>query len=95
MLHGGGNGLFTIARGSVPLAVYGPKDYGYRLGLLGAPARIAQAGAPLAFGFLLERLGGASLWVSAALSLAASAALFLIAADTRRPPDDATGVVPE
>ena len=83
VLHGAGNGLLTIARGSVPLAVFGPKDYGYRLGLLGAPARIAQAAAPLAFGFLIERIGGAALLVSSALSLAACVALCLIAVDRR------------
>lgn len=54
LLHGAGNGILTIARGTVLLAVFGPDNYGYRLGLLGAPARIAQAGAPLAFGLLIE-----------------------------------------
>lgn len=74
LLHGGGNGILTIARGTVPLAIYGPENYGYRLGLLGAPARIAQAIAPLLFGFLIERLGAGALTVSSALSLAALAA---------------------
>jgi hypothetical protein len=54
VLHGAGNGVMTIARGTVPLAVFGPENYGYRLGLLGAPARIAQAGAPLIFGSALR-----------------------------------------
>lgn len=40
LLHGAGNGILTIARGTVPLAIFGPDNYGYRLGLLGAPARI-------------------------------------------------------
>ncbi|HEX4891768.1 MAG TPA: MFS transporter, partial [Hyphomicrobiaceae bacterium] len=52
LLHGAGNGILTIARGTVPLAVFGSKNYGYRLGLIGAPARILQAGAPIAFGVL-------------------------------------------
>ena len=39
ILHGAGNGVLTIARGTVPLALFGPENYGYRLGLLGAPAR--------------------------------------------------------
>ena len=47
LLHGAGNGILTIARGTVPLAVFGPENYGYRLGLIGAPARIAQAFAPM------------------------------------------------
>ena len=37
LLHGGGHGILTVARGTVPLAVFGPANYGYRLGLLGAP----------------------------------------------------------
>jgi hypothetical protein len=49
MLHGAGNGILTIARGTLPLAIFGPENYAYRLGLIGAPSRIAQAVAPLAF----------------------------------------------
>ena len=75
VLHGAGNGILTIARGTVPLAVFGPRNYGYRLGLLGAPARIAQAGAPLLFGLLIEGLGVGVLVVSSALCLAALLAL--------------------
>ncbi len=78
LLHGAGNGILTIARGTVPLAVFGPDQYGYRLGLLGAPARLAQAGAPLAFGLLIDRYGGAALLVSSALCLAGLAALLLV-----------------
>ena len=36
-------GLLTIARGSVPLVIFGPHGYGARNGLLGAPARTARA----------------------------------------------------
>ena len=59
LLHGAGNGILTIARGTVPLAVFGPDNYGYRLGLLAAPARIAQAGARLPSGCLSSRSGRA------------------------------------
>jgi hypothetical protein len=30
LLHGAGNGLLTIARGTVPLAIFGPIGYGLR-----------------------------------------------------------------
>jgi MFS family permease len=73
VLHGAGNGILTIARGTVPLAVFGPQNYGYRLGLIGAPARLAQAVSPMIFGFLIDPLGGWVLTVSAALSLLALA----------------------
>ena len=40
--HGAGNGILTIARGTLPLAMFGPENYGYRLGLIGAPARMKR-----------------------------------------------------
>ncbi len=78
VLYGAGNGLLTIARGTVPLALFGPHGYGERNGLLGAPARAAQAFAPLVFGLLLDRIGIGAVWVSALLCLAALAALLCL-----------------
>ncbi|SFI38898.1 Predicted arabinose efflux permease, MFS family [Bradyrhizobium sp. Gha] len=83
LLHGSGNGILTIARGTLPLAIFGPKDFGYRLGIIGAPARMAQAVAPLAFGLLIDVMGARVLMVSSALSLSALGALFLIRAKPR------------
>lgn len=80
VLYGAGNGLLTIARGTVPLAVFGPDGYGERTGLLGAPARAAQAFAPLLFGLLLGAMGVSVVYVSAALCLAALAALLCLRA---------------
>jgi MFS family permease len=80
ILHGSGNGILTIARGTVPLALYGPENYGYRLGILGAPARFLQAGAPLGFSLLIEHIGTGVLLVSSALSLSACLALCLLRA---------------
>lgn len=57
LLHGGGNGLLTIARGTLPLALFGASGYGLRTGLLAAPARILQGAAPLLFGLVLDRAG--------------------------------------
>jgi MFS family permease len=78
VFHGSGNGILTIARGTLPLALFGSQNYAYRLGLLGAPSRMAQAAAPLAFGLLIEIMGAKVLIVSSALSLAALAALFFL-----------------
>jgi MFS family permease len=80
LFYGAGNGLLTIARGTVPLAVFGPHGYGERTGLLGAPARAAQASAPLLFGILMDRLGLSVLFVSAGLCLAALGALLCVRA---------------
>jgi MFS family permease len=80
LLHGAGNGLLTIARGTVPLALFGPEGFGARTGLLGAPARAAQALAPLLFGLLLDRMGPPVLVVSAGLSLSALVGLLMLRA---------------
>ena len=86
ILYGAGNGLLTIARGTVPLVLFGPHAYGERTGLLGAPARAAQAVAPLLFGLLLGAMGLAVIAVSAGLCLAALAALLCLRRDTNAPP---------
>ncbi len=78
LLHGGGNGIMTIAKGTLPLALFGPGDYGLRQGWMMMPARVAQAVAPVAFGVMLERLGAGAMWVSAALGLGAFAALMAV-----------------
>lgn len=78
IFHGAGNGILTIARGTLPLSIFGPNNYGYRLGIIGAPARMAQALAPLAFGLLIDRMGAGILIVSSVLSLAALLALCLL-----------------
>jgi hypothetical protein len=72
LLHGAGNGLLTIARGTLPLALFGPTGYGFRQGTIAAAARLAQAAAPIAFGVLLDTWGAnAALVVSGTLSFAA------------------------
>lgn len=78
VLHGMGNGMLTIAKGTLPLAFYGPLGYGQRQGWIVAPSRIAQAFSPLVFGALLERWGAAALWVSGALVGSALAGLWCL-----------------
>jgi len=78
IFHGTGNGILTIARGTLPLSIFGAANYAYRLGVIGAPARMAQAAAPLAFGVLIDVMGEKVLIVSSALSLAALLALLLV-----------------
>ena len=82
LLHGAGNGMITIAKGTLPLALFGPAGYGLTQGWLGVGARIMQAAAPYAFGVVLESLGGrAMLALSAVLSVVALAALFMLRPD--------------
>jgi len=75
LLHGGGNGILTIAKGTLPLAIFGPHGYGLRQGLLMVPARFAQAFSPLVFALLIDDFGTRALWLSAALGVLAYAAL--------------------
>lgn len=62
-LYGAGNGILTIARGTLPLALFGPKGYGARMGLLARPALVAQACGPIAAAFVLEHYGASVLLV--------------------------------
>jgi MFS family permease len=81
LLHGGGNGLLTIARGTLPLAMFGAAGYGLRTGILAAPARILQGFAPLLFGLVLDRGGPLyALLLSGLLTAVSFLALFLLPA---------------
>lgn len=81
LLHGGGNGLLTIARGTLPLSMFGAAGYGLRTGILAAPARILQGGAPLLFGLVLDRAGPYwALTLSGGITAASFLALFLLPA---------------
>lgn len=57
ILYGGGNGLFSIARGALPMALFGPERYAVLMGRMARPSLIAQAGAPLAGALLINGAG--------------------------------------
>jgi predicted MFS family arabinose efflux permease len=80
MLHGFGNGILTIARGLLPLALFGPGGYGARQGWLMVPARITQAFTPVVFGLSLEHWGIHALWLSCGIGLLTLAALLMLKA---------------
>ncbi|MDP3835788.1 MAG: MFS transporter, partial [Hydrogenophaga sp.] len=84
LLHGAGNGILTIAKGTLPLVYFGPGGYGQRQGLIMAPSRVAQAFAPLVFGACIERWGSGALWISSALGLSALACLLWLRTAPRR-----------
>jgi MFS family permease len=69
ILHGAGNGILTIAKGTLPLALFGATGYGARLGWLNAPARVLQAAAPW---------GLHAIWLTAGIGAFATVALFLL-----------------
>ena len=84
LLHGAGNGVLTIAKGTLPLALFGPQAYGERQGLLMVPARLAQALAPWLFGLAFARWGADALWLSVVLGSVSCIALWRLAPLQRR-----------
>ncbi|MCU0882479.1 MAG: hypothetical protein MUF14_07415, partial [Hyphomonadaceae bacterium] len=78
VLHGAGNGALTVAKGTLPLALFGPVGYGLRQGWLSAPAKAFQALAPLLFGWALAAWGAGALWITATMHMVAVAALMAI-----------------
>lgn len=57
ILYGAGNGIMTIARGTLPLAVFGAQGYGARIGRMARPMLIAQAIAPVALAVAIDNYG--------------------------------------
>ena len=81
VLHGMGNGVLTIAKGTLPLAVFGPVGYGARTGFISALSRLLQATAPFLFGLCLEYGGvSAALWLTSSCGVVAFIALILLRA---------------
>jgi MFS family permease len=60
LLFGVSNGLVTIVRGAVPLALFGPRRYGEVLGILATPYLLLAAIAPAAFALAVEHYGYAA-----------------------------------
>jgi len=69
VLYGAGNGVFSIARGTLPLSLFGPEGYASLLGRLAMPALVASALAPT-FGALLLSRGGPDVTVGSLAALA-------------------------
>ncbi|MCO6055232.1 MFS transporter [Pseudomonas sp. MOB-449] len=56
-LYGIGNGLRSIARGTLPLMVWNAADYPLVVGRMARPALLCQAATPLLGGYLMEWIG--------------------------------------
>jgi len=57
ILYGGGNGLRSIARGTVPLAMFGREGYAVLMGWLALPVLVAQAFSPTVGDLMIQALG--------------------------------------
>jgi len=60
LLMGASQGVLTIVRGAVPLALFGASGYGAVLGVLATPVLIVNAAAPTLFALIVERWGWAA-----------------------------------
>ena len=71
VLYGAGNGIGTVARGTVPLAVFGPDRYPVFMGRLALPILISMAVSPYLGGLAFQKGGaGWTLGMLAGLALA-------------------------
>lgn len=82
VFYGAGVGINSIARGTLPLALFGSPGYAALMGRLAMPMLVAGALAPWAGAFLLERSGTsgtlAVLVAAALINVVLVAALFLL-----------------
>jgi predicted MFS family arabinose efflux permease len=85
-VYGAGNGILSITRGTLPLALFDHRTYGAFVGRLLAPSFFVSAGAPLAYAFIIDRFGDrAALCLSIGLALAILAAAALLVMRFRSP----------
>jgi MFS family permease len=74
-LYGASNGVLTITRGTVPLALFGHRGYGSFVGSMLIPGYVLSAIAPMVYALMIERIGPSS-----ALVMSAAAAAAILAA---------------
>nr|WP_254803850.1 MFS transporter [Methylobacterium sp.]USU34629.1 MFS transporter [Methylobacterium sp.] len=77
VLYGAGNGIYSIARGTVPLALFGPERYAALVGRLARPGLVAQALAPSIGAVILTYAGANATYVLLSLLAVANVALAL------------------
>ena len=75
LLLGASQGVITIVRGAVPLALFGTKGYGAVLGLIATPILLVNAFSPTLFAVIVDQIG----WHNALYALLACSLLTLIA----------------
>jgi MFS family permease len=78
VLYGSGSGIRSIARGTVPLALFGREGYAILMGRIAMPTLIAQAASPSIGAWLLGGFGPTA--TLAALFAAAAANILLVLA---------------
>jgi len=75
LLLGASQGVVTIVRGALPLALFGAKGYGAVLGLIATPILLINAFAPTIFALIVDQVG----WHNAVYALLGSSIVTWIA----------------
>jgi hypothetical protein len=75
LMLGASQGVITIVRGAVPLALFGAEGYGAVLGLIATPILLVNAFSPALFALIVDQIG----WHNGLYVLLASSILTLIA----------------
>jgi hypothetical protein len=57
LVMGASQGVITIVRGAVPLALFGAKGYGAVLGVIATPVLVVNAASPTVFAWIVDRWG--------------------------------------
>lgn len=83
--YGISNGLMTLARATIPLALFGRGEYGTWTGRLTMPQNLVFAASPVLFAALLQRQGPQLMsWVGLAMALGCLFAMVLLARYAQR-----------
>ena len=85
-IYGMGDGIKTIVRGTLPLALFGHKGYGARLGWIASVSMAVNATAPFVFAWLTQVYGGWWSFAVMALCVAVAFLAYLKIEDPRRAP---------
>lgn len=76
---GTGHGLYAVASNTMPLTLFGAREFGSYMGLLLVPQNIINALAPILFAVVIGRISpGAALWVTGAGAVAGLISVFLL-----------------
>jgi hypothetical protein len=71
ILYGAGMGIRSIARGTMPLALFGAQGYATLMGRLAMPSLLASALSPVAGAWMIDQMGvDATMAALAALAVA-------------------------
>ncbi|MEM8656328.1 MAG: MFS transporter [Pseudomonadota bacterium] len=85
-IYGMGDGIKTIVRGTLPLALFGHKGFGARLGWIASLSMAVNATAPFVFAWLTQVYGGWWSFAVMALCVAVAFLAYLKIEDPRRTP---------